>query len=101
MDLNFADILKEGTSFWVLLVIIWYVILKAIPNAIKDFRETLKEQNESHREEMKEQNETYKNSLDRIAGNFTTYMERSIHWHDRHTEHLTRVEWKVDNILKK
>jgi uncharacterized protein HemX len=46
------------------------------------------------------QNETYKDSLDKITSSFTSYMDKSMTWHEKHSDQLNRVENKLDNLKK-
>ncbi len=88
-DTSILNIIKDGSSYVALIVIVWYSISKGIPFAINKFSDILKEQNE-----------TYKQSLKDISTTFTSYFETSMDWHSKHSDQLTRVETKIDNLKK-
>lgn len=87
MDNTILNLIKDGSSYVVLIIIVWYWLSKWIPFAINKFGEILREQND-----------TYKGSLEKITSSFTTYVEKSMSWHEKHSEQLNRVENKIDNL---
>ena len=85
-----VKVIEVWWSYALLASIIWYSLTKWIPYIV-----------DKHNERLKEQDDVYKSSLRSISTSFTTYMDKSMGWHEKHTDKLEIVNRKVESIENK